>query len=88
MSAVDERSNLLTSHMERINSGMGHDLFRFIQGKGQVVGKNQVEVNSADGTKNIEADYIILATGSVPRKLPHLRLLMRKRSLQVTDWTI
>ncbi len=72
MSAVDERYNLLTNHMDRINAGMGHDLFQYIQGKGKVVGKNEVEINTANGTENIEAEYIILATGSVPRKLPHL----------------
>ncbi len=71
MSAVDERYNLLTNHMDHINSGLGNELFEFIEGKARVIGKNEVEI-SGEITTNIEAEYIILATGSVPRKLPHL----------------
>lgn len=72
MSAVNERASLLTNHMEHINDGLGDNLFAYIQGKGKVVGRNEVEIKQESGTISIGADYIILATGSVPRKLPHL----------------
>ncbi|GAB4238597.1 MAG: dihydrolipoyl dehydrogenase [Ekhidna sp.] len=70
--AVDQRVNLLAHHMENINLGMGGDLFNYVKGTAKVVGKNQVQVTNNGSTETIEADYIILATGSVPRKLPHL----------------
>ena len=70
--AVDERVDLLTHHMENINLGMGEDLFEFIHGIAQVTGKNTVEVSGNGRDHTIEAEYIVLATGSVPRKLPHL----------------
>jgi len=72
MSAVDSRLKLLTSHMDRMNESFGNELFEFRKGKGKVVGKNEVEIAGDDITETIEADYIILATGSVPRKLGHL----------------
>lgn len=71
--AVDERVGLLSHHMENINFGLGQDLFEFIHGTARVTGKNRVEVNGTEGENlALEADYIILATGSVPRMLPHL----------------
>lgn len=72
MSAVDKRCNLLIDHMDRLNDGLGSEQFEFAKGKAKVVGKNEVEVVGENGTSNFEADYIILATGSVPRKLAHL----------------
>lgn len=72
MCAVEERVSLLTDHMERLNDGLGSELFEFIKGTAKVVGKNEVEIHCDGEDIRIEADYIILATGSVPRKLPHL----------------
>ncbi|MEQ9403380.1 MAG: NAD(P)/FAD-dependent oxidoreductase [Cyclobacteriaceae bacterium] len=72
MEAVNERMNLLTSHMENLNSGLGEELFEFIKGTARVIGKNEVQIIQDDQTISVEADYIILATGSTPRKLPHL----------------
>ncbi|MEO9484235.1 MAG: NAD(P)/FAD-dependent oxidoreductase [Ekhidna sp.] len=70
--AVDERVNLLTHHMENINLGYNEELFEYIHGKASVKGKNTVEVSGNGHDQTLEAEYIVLATGSVPRKLPHL----------------
>ncbi len=70
--AVDDRVNLLTHHMENINLGIGKDLFQYIRGTASVTGKNEVAITGNGHDQTIEADYIVLATGSVPRKLPHL----------------
>jgi dihydrolipoamide dehydrogenase len=40
-----------------------------VNGKGTIIDKNHVKVNG----KVIEAENIIIATGSIPRDLPHLR---------------
>ena len=72
MSAVDSRFNLLTDHMDRMNKSSESELFQFRKGKGKVVGKNEVEIVGDAGSETVEAEYIILATGSVPRKLAHL----------------
>lgn len=70
--AVDERVDLLTHHMENINLSMDQELFQYIHGSARVTGPNEVLITRNGGHESITADYIILATGSVPRKLPHL----------------
>jgi len=70
--AVAQRVDLMTHHMENINLSLGNDLFEYIHGVGRVTGKNKVEISGNGKDESIEADYIILATGSVPRKLSHL----------------
>ncbi len=72
MTAVEERVSLLTNHMEHLNEGLGNNLFEFINGTAKVVAENQVDVVCDGQTVSIAAGYIILATGSVPRTLPHL----------------
>jgi len=62
----------LTHHLENINLSLGEELFKYVRGTAKVTGKNTVAVTGNGGDHTIEADYIILATGSVPRKLDHL----------------
>ncbi len=45
-----------------------------IVGKGYVVDKNQVKVEGEDGSSVLETKYIIIATGSMERELPNLRI--------------
>lgn len=70
--AVAERVDLLTHHMDNLNLGLDRECFEYIQGTAKVVGKNQVQVIAEGEDEMIDCDYIILATGSVPRKLDHL----------------
>ncbi|WP_422362135.1 dihydrolipoyl dehydrogenase family protein [Reichenbachiella sp.] len=70
--AVSKRRELLEHHMHNINLNAGADLFHFRQGIAKVVGENVVVVRTEDGEFEIEADNIILATGSRPRKLDNI----------------
>lgn len=70
--AVHERMEQLEHHMHNINVSIGEGLFDFIQGNARVIDSNQVEINTADGLETVWADYIVLATGSKPRKLPNI----------------
>ncbi len=70
--AINERMSQLEHHMQNINvSGAGNHL-DFILGNAKVIENHKVEIRTINETKIIEADNIILATGSIPRKLPNL----------------
>ena len=58
--------------MDQINTVLDCDLFEYIQGSAKVVSQNSVVVECKGTSRELEADYIILATGSRPRKLPNL----------------
>jgi len=70
--ALHGRVNQLKNHMDQINKALDDDLFEYIEGSAKVVSKNGVVVEGKGITQELEADYIILATGSRPRKLPNL----------------
>ncbi len=70
--ATLERSDLLDHHMRNINLSLGKDLFTYRSGNAKVVTEHQVMISTTSGDDTIEADYIILATGSAPRKLPNI----------------
>ena len=70
--ALRGRVNQLKNHMDQINTALDDDLFEYIEGSAKVVSKNSVLVECKGSSKELEADYIILATGSRPRRLPHL----------------
>lgn len=69
--AVDDRLSMLTHHMNNINVTLG-DYFQYLHGTAKILDANNVEVVNSEATYTIEADHIILATGSRPRKLPHI----------------
>ena len=70
--ALSGRVNQLKNHMDQINTVIDYDLFEYIQGSAKVVSQNSVVVECKGISRELEADYIILATGSRPRKLPNL----------------
>lgn len=69
--AVDDRQELLSHHMNNINVTLG-DFFQFRHGEAKILDTHRVEITNEASTKELEADHIILATGSRPRKLPHI----------------
>ncbi len=69
--AVDDRQEMLSHHMNNINVTLG-DYFQFLHGSARILDPHRVEVVNSEATHEIEADNIILATGSRPRKLPHI----------------
>lgn len=72
--ATRERVNLLKDHMLDINEYLAKGLLQYVKGVGKVVGRNQVRVVSGDDLDTYETDYIILATGSKPRKIPNMSI--------------
>jgi dihydrolipoyl dehydrogenase len=68
--AVNERKTLLISHIEKINKKSSESTsVTLVQGSARLKSPHLVEITNDEGTGTIEADYIILATGSRPRKL-------------------
>ncbi|MBC7412300.1 MAG: NAD(P)/FAD-dependent oxidoreductase [Bacteroidia bacterium] len=47
---------------------------RYIKGTGKMLSANKVQIQSDLGTFEIETEYIMLATGSRPRKLNHINI--------------
>ncbi|MEQ9288283.1 MAG: NAD(P)/FAD-dependent oxidoreductase [Cyclobacteriaceae bacterium] len=70
--AAEERMELLEHHMYNINVSDGNELFTFMKGEAKLITQNTVSIQHNGETEEIHADYIILATGSRPRMLPHI----------------
>ena len=69
--AIGYRKKQLESHISRLDEI--HEDFEYIKGSAKLKTKNEVTITKSDGTEEtVYADYIVLATGSRPRKLPHI----------------
>jgi dihydrolipoamide dehydrogenase len=69
---IDQRIEQLEHHMQNINIAAGQDLFEYIAGTAKVMDPHTVKISTVLGEETIEAENIVLATGSRPRKLPNL----------------
>lgn len=69
--AIEKRKLLLNEHMTIINSLDGDQLV-YKQGNAFLLSPNEIKITSGLEVEKISADYIVLATGSRPRKLPHI----------------
>lgn len=70
--AVHERKDMLKEHMEALKHSNYSDLLEFKRGEARLLTQHQVQITNGRTTEVVEADYIILATGSRPRYLPDL----------------
>ncbi|MCV9385470.1 dihydrolipoyl dehydrogenase family protein [Reichenbachiella ulvae] len=71
--AVGKRRELLEHHMHNLNLNSHGEYFHHVKGIGKVIGNNVVSIKMDEGEDmEIEADNIILATGSRPRKLDNI----------------
>ena len=70
--AAHERTSLLEHHMYNINVSEDHEYFHFLNGEARVVDQHTVAIKCDKETIKVQVEYIILATGSRPRKLPHI----------------
>jgi dihydrolipoamide dehydrogenase len=70
--AVQERKDLLEEHMELLKTSNYTDLLQFRKGSARLISQNEVEIMTGAQKEVVQADYIILATGSRPRFLPDL----------------
>jgi len=70
--AVEERKGMLEDHMELLQSSSFSDLLEFKYGAAKLVSQNEIKIENNGESEIVFADNIILATGSRPRKLPHI----------------
>ncbi|MFM8739106.1 MAG: dihydrolipoyl dehydrogenase family protein [Cytophagales bacterium] len=71
-SAVTERMQMLEGHVADLRSSTYSNLLEFIVGEARLIGQHEVEILQGAKKETVQADYIILATGSRPRYLPEL----------------
>ncbi|MFM7851938.1 MAG: dihydrolipoyl dehydrogenase family protein [Flammeovirgaceae bacterium] len=71
-SAVTERMQMLEEHMADLRSSTYSNLLEFKVGEARLIGQHEVEILQGAKKEIVQADYIILATGSRPRYLPEL----------------
>lgn len=72
--AVFERKFQYSSHLKMLQAKL-KDSFVYERGVGTMLSKHEVEIKRIDGTETIvKADYIIIATGTRPRKIPTIEV--------------
>jgi len=72
--AVFERKFQYSCHLKLLKTQRA-DLFRYVRGAGKLISKNTIKITHSDGTvEEVYGDYIIVATGSSPRKLPDMEI--------------
>jgi dihydrolipoamide dehydrogenase len=72
--AIFERKFQYSCHIKLLKTQRA-DLFRYVRGYGKLISNTEVSVTQNDGSKLvITGDYIIIATGSSPRKLPDIEV--------------
>ena len=79
--AIFERKYLYACHMQLLKNES--DMFRHERGNARFVGPHRISIDRPGSTLDIEADQVIVATGSRPRTLPHLP--MDGRSVMTSD---
>jgi len=72
--AIFERSFQLSCHLKILQEEEKNHLFKMERGTAKLLDKNTVEITKNEKSKNIKSDYIVLATGSIPRKLPNIEI--------------
>ncbi len=68
---INIRKGQLESQVFLLHEKKGEG-FEYIHGEATLLSKTEIEVQTQEGVEIVSADYIIIATGSRPRKLPHL----------------
>ena len=70
--AVNHRIGMLKSHMEQLEESNYSNLLSFKNGNAKLLSDNEVQITSESEEELVYGESIILATGSRPRKLPHI----------------
>ncbi|MEJ2006052.1 MAG: FAD-dependent oxidoreductase, partial [Cyclobacteriaceae bacterium] len=69
--AVKERLWLLEDHLELLQTSQEFgDLLHIKKGRARLLNQHEIEIRTEEGTEIVYAEHVILATGSLPRKLP------------------
>ena len=69
---LDRKDKIVSKHASGVGMLMKKNKVEVIRGYAKLLGGGKVQVDTADGSKTIEAKNIILATGSEARMLPGL----------------
>ena len=67
---MERKSAISTQLRDGIHGLLKKNKVKLVQGEGRIVGPGAVQVETAEGTVSLEADKIIVATGSEPARLP------------------
>lgn len=70
--AIFERKQQLSVHIKLLEKEATNKLFYHKRGFGKLISKNEIEISGKNDNETVWAENIILATGSTPRKLPHI----------------
>ncbi|HET8860466.1 NAD(P)/FAD-dependent oxidoreductase [Marivirga sp.] len=74
-SAVSERIHLLRNHLQELQTNAKYTPYiDYLEGNASIISEHLVEVETEKERLAIEADYIIIATGSRPRYLPNISI--------------
>ncbi len=75
---VDKLRAYKNSVVEKLTGGTGQIAklrkITYVQGRATLTGPQSMSVKTADGVKEISADYVVLATGSYPTRIPGLNV--------------
>jgi dihydrolipoamide dehydrogenase len=72
--AVNERMLQLSRHIEGCNDCELHADIHYVKGQAFLESNHHIRVDSKQGPQHFEAEFVILATGSRPRLLPHIQV--------------
>lgn len=72
--AIFERKFQYSCHIKLLQEEAESATFHYERGEGSLISKNEIRIDNGTTTKTIWADYIVLATGSSPRKLPNIEV--------------
>ena len=70
--AVFDRKQQYPAHLKLLKEETSSVRFRHARGAGKFLSKNEIQITSKKGEEVIWAENTIVATGSRPRKLPHI----------------
>lgn len=88
--AVDERKSMLEDHIHLMQDSAHANLLTYKTGNARLIGQHEVEIDNGGFHREVvQADYIILATGSRPRYLPELpideKIVMTSEGIEDMD---
>lgn len=67
---MDRKNKVVETQVKGIKGLFKSWGIRLVQGRGKLLGPNKVEAKGSEGTEIIEADRIIICTGSRPARIP------------------
>lgn len=72
--AIFERKFQYSCHIKLLQEETTNRLLTYERGTGSLESENEVKITTESGEKIISGDYIVLASGSSPRKLPNIEV--------------